>query len=103
MYVCKFTDKHKAVELLCEYAKELNPVDGDQQTPLLIAAQHNMDEIVSFLLKKGCMVDARAKSQETSLHWAGRYFYYSFVILKCDSIPWLYQNVQRVAAAWSRC
>jgi ankyrin repeat protein len=44
------------VKTLCRYGANLNVVNKDSQTPLLLAAQFELNDIASLLLKTGSAV-----------------------------------------------
>lgn len=50
--------------------KELNKFDGNNETPLQIAARLGYEEIVEILLEAGSSTDARKEERDTALHLA---------------------------------
>jgi ankyrin repeat protein len=56
------------VECLVEYDYNIDHSDGDLPTPLFSACKYGNKDVVDFLLKRNCKVDAIDKYGQIALH-----------------------------------
>ena len=69
---CRFTKNPKIILLLLKHGAEVNKVNNDGYTPLIIAAQQNSNpEIITTIVEQGANLMAKSTILgQTALHWA---------------------------------
>lgn len=60
----------KSIKFLLDNRGDINALDGNSCSPLIIAAQYGRVETVIYLVKNGADLNQRDVNGDTALHWA---------------------------------
>jgi len=62
--------KLKSIKFFLDHRVDINAVDANNCSPLILAAQYGRWEAVVYLIKNGADVNQRDINGDTALHWA---------------------------------
>ena len=82
-YACINNSSPEVFSCLLEKGADINACLNDGMTPLMIAAEDSLVNVVTFLIKQGANVDLQDNYGKTALHYALGSLNFSFEILCC--------------------
>lgn len=75
------------LKYLIEHRQDINALDANGCSPLLVATQHNESAAIIFLIKNHADVTQRDKHGDSALHWAAYKGFVELVALLAHEIP----------------